>query len=648
VSTDKRFELLEQRVATLERLVRQLAGATLTESPREATPVERPAFVEPPRPVEAAAPPPEPAAPEWPSVAPSAPPRRRAKTDSEQWLGQRGLLAVGVIFVVVAAGFLLKLSFDRGWISPLVRCIGGALAGIAVGAIGWRLHEKGLRTYGAALIGAGGAIVYLAVWAGTRLYGFLPPFTGIVGLALVSVAVAFVAYAINREALGATAVLGAFFAPILLGKETGSVNALLLYLATMAIGLGWVSAQRHWRIATFLVALSYFGIATSGILREAATTWLFSYALLGGAAGLFIGLREGWWETRLLSFAGGWGILGIADDKLTDSHRLTALGGLVLAAPVWWRAWRASGIWAPGFTVAPGGPRISIGETFYFYITPILLGWALHGFAPDLFDRQPGLIAAIIGIPYLLVGYGTPRRAFAMVGTSALAAAAMNQWTGLPAVWALLALTLIWAAADHKLNRDDGRWYSLIALALALTHLIGDDLPRRDDTERAFVGPWALALWATCGTIFALAAGLLKNGTAQARLVRGMNGRALLWLLGGVLVWLGVTGELITLFDQSSLDDQTANLASGLSVSAWWIAFAGGLVAAGFRRSIKVLRQAGMAVLGIAVLKVVFSDLSSLDALYRVGSAFILGLVSLGLAYLYHQRARVGTDESST
>ena len=62
---------------------------------------------------------------------------------NEQWLGQRGLLAVGVIFVILAAGYLLKLSFDRGWISPLVRCIGGALAGIAVGAIGWRLHGRG-------------------------------------------------------------------------------------------------------------------------------------------------------------------------------------------------------------------------------------------------------------------------------------------------------------------------------------------------------------------------------------------------------------------------------------------------------------------------------------------------------------------------
>jgi len=40
------------------------------------------------------------------------------------------------------------------------------------------------------------------------------------------------------------------------------------------------------------------------------------------------------------------------------------------------------------------------------------------------------------------------------------------------------------------------------------------------------------------------------------------------------------------------------------------------------------------------VLKVLIFDLSSLDALYRVGSVFILGLVSLLLAYLYHRQAR--------
>ncbi|HSE66776.1 MAG TPA: hypothetical protein VLB12_07305, partial [Gemmatimonadales bacterium] len=90
MSTDKRFELLEQRVATLEKLVRQLAGAALAEGPQEPSPVERPAFVEPPSPVS----PPSPVipwvsgpAPERPAAPPSSPPRpRRARTDSEQWL----------------------------------------------------------------------------------------------------------------------------------------------------------------------------------------------------------------------------------------------------------------------------------------------------------------------------------------------------------------------------------------------------------------------------------------------------------------------------------------------------------------------------------------------------------------------------------
>ena len=40
---------------------------------------------------------------------------------------------------------------------------------------------------------------------------------------------------------------------------------------------------------------------------------------------------------------------------------------------------------------------------------------------------------------------------------------------------------------------------------------------------------------------------------------------------------------------------------------------------------------------GLALVKVVLVDLSTLDALYRVGSAFILGVVSLAIAYAYHR-----------
>jgi hypothetical protein len=45
-------------------------------------------------------------------------------------------------------------------------------------------------------------------------------------------------------------------------------------------------------------------------------------------------------------------------------------------------------------------------------------------------------------------------------------------------------------------------------------------------------------------------------------------------------------------------------------------------------------------VAGLAVIKVIAFDLASLDALYRVGSVFLLGLVTLSLAYLYYRQDR--------
>ncbi|MGH7733591.1 MAG: DUF2339 domain-containing protein, partial [Gemmatimonadales bacterium] len=84
----------------------------------------------------------------------------------------------------------------------------------------------------------------------------------------------------------------------------------------------------------------------------------------------------------------------------------------------------------------------------------------------------------------------------------------------------------------------------------------------------------------------------------------------------------------------------TQALAGGLAVSSWWILFAAGLLLVGFQRGRKPVRVAGLWVSALAVGKVLLIDLSSLDALYRVASVLLLGVVSLGAGYLYHRRAR--------
>jgi hypothetical protein len=620
MTTDERLERLERRVAVLEALVR---GAL----PREEV---EPALV--------AAPPAAPPAdvrrsPEPPKAPPARAPTPTVAID-EQWIGQRGLLAVGVVALLMATGYLLKLSFERGWISPVLRCVGGALLGFVVGAIGWRLQER-YRTYGAALIGCGAGIIYLSVWAACRLYEVIPPTTGIVGLALLSVSLAVIAYAIDVEALGITAALGAFMAPLLLGQDDANANLLLLYLASMAAGLGLVAARRRWRIAMFVVAASYFSVALAGA-RESAQPWgLLLYGVLGGAAGLYVGLSERWGETRFLAFTGGWVLLATASARM-DAHWPVFVAGVGLSAPVWWHALRHPKV-LPFRTSAATADGWSPGEALYFFTTPILLAWAAYGLAPGRFDRMPGLLPLLVAIPYLLVGYLRPRPPFALVGAAAAAVAAEAQWSGTTEVWALLGLTILWPALDHLLDRADGRWYGGLTWAAAVNQLAGDAGTARTAADPAFIGSWSLALWATIAGTVALAAGLLKARAdeGEARLARSA-----LWLVAGAMTLFGVTSEIRRYFELASASRVRAELASGLAVSAWWLIFAAALVLLGFRRSIKQLRLAGLAVAGLAVAKVVIYDLSSLDALYRVGSVFLLGLVMLSLAYLYYRNDR--------
>jgi hypothetical protein len=257
--------------------------------------------------------------------------------------------------------------------------------------------------------------------------------------------------------------------------------------------------------------------------------------------------------------------------------------------------------------------------------------------APRWFDDHRGLVPLIIAVPYLIAGYQRPRPVFALIGAAAMGIAAWDHWNGVARVWAMLGLTLMWAAVDHRLKRTDGRWYALATLWAALQQLFGEALARRSAADAAFTGSYALALWGTAAASVALAAGLWRRTAplSASPLIQGG-----LWALGGALVLFGVTAEIQRYFELKTLSAQTASLASGLAVSAWWLVFAAALVGVGFRRGLKPARVAGLGVAGLAVVKVLLFDLSSLDALYRVGSVFILGLVFLLLAYLYHRQGR--------
>jgi len=137
--------------------------------------------------------------------------------DLESWLGQNGLLVVGVLALVAAVGFTLKYAFDQGWISPAARVAAGLAAGLVVAAWGERLIRKGLARFGAGLQGAGAAIAYLSTWAAAGPYRFVHAGAGIGALAVISGLVLLSALRHSEAYLAGLAAAGAYLAPILLG-----------------------------------------------------------------------------------------------------------------------------------------------------------------------------------------------------------------------------------------------------------------------------------------------------------------------------------------------------------------------------------------------------------------------------------------------
>jgi hypothetical protein len=163
---------------------------------------------------------------------------------------------------------------------------------------------------------------------------------------------------------------------------------------------------------------------------------------------------------------------------------------------------------------------------------------------------------------------------------------------------------------------------------LALLHLFALDLAARPERESAFVGVWALGWYGVTAALVWCAAGWR---TAAEPSPAGRVGAEPLWGVAVLSILVGGSVELHRVF--------ASPLAGDLAISAYWIGCAGLLVRVGFWLERRLVRSAGLAVSGVAALKIVLYDLANLEALYRVGSVFVLALITLAVAYGYNRRA---------
>jgi hypothetical protein len=130
----------------------------------------------------------------------------------------------------------------------------------------------------------------------------------------------------------------------------------------------------------------------------------------------------------------------------------------------------------------------------------------------------------------------------------------------------------------------------------------------------------------------------------------GQNVRPLLYTLGAVLAFLIVNIEIADYFSTPGVAALTfqfsGNFARDMSYSIAWALFALLLLIIGIRKRIAATRYAGLALLGITVVKLFFHDLSQLDQLYRIGAFIAVAVIAIVASFLY-QRFLAGATKSN-
>lgn len=617
------IEQLEARLARLEAIVRHLARHLPADAPAPPSPLAA-AQARPP------AAPPEAPRPDLRAAARTPPATEVGSTvtsDLETWIGQRGLLAVGVVALIGAGGFFLTYAFERGWIPPVLRASGAVVSGMVLALAGDRLVRHGLRRYGAALAGAGGALAYLGFWAAAASYALIPTRAALGLLFITTAGVAFLAARHRVEPLAWWALVGAYLAPFFLADRSAGIEVLLAYLLVVAVASGGLALRFEWRGTFAFTVIGYFFLPAALAIDQLGGVAGVVYAGAGAVAVLATRSTE-WSESRFFAVVFAWWLLIVQRSDSPHAALATAVVTAgVLAVAVWWQHRARDPLAHIG-----DGLRDSL-EGLLFVIAPLaLVLWSAR--RSEYLAEYQALVPTIAGLLYIAGGWVPRRASLVGMGFVLLALAAAAEFDGPPVAVAWIALAAAAAASDRWLSQRGGGAVAPALGVLGAVHLFTAALAERPDSAPAFTDAWS---WGWYGVLAGLVlTALLRRETTPA----SGSGVAHPLALGGGLVLWGTCGAAV--FGGGALELRWAfasRFAGDLATSAFWLVYAGALVALGFGLERKAVRGAGLVVAGVAIVKIALYDLESLEALYRVGSLFALALIALGVAYGYNRRA---------
>ena len=371
--------------------------------------------------------------------------------DWEQVLGRNWLAIIGGIALVVGVGFFLKLAFDNNWIGDTGRVLLGVGLGVILLGLG-ELSQRRIPLWAQPVTASGAIVLYLSLYAAYGLYGLVPAEGAFLGVAAVVVAAGLLSLRYGSIVIAVLGIIGAFLAPVLLGRDLPDIRLVLVYILLVDLGILGVATFRNWQWFTllgwagsygvfgyWLVEFPDFGpvmvqVALTGVfLVFAGATTLFhllwrrlpgplDLGLLGVNAGAYFGLSmfvlaeyPDWQGIVAFGLAALYGLITFAAVKrLGGTSELVvtaAVAGIVflaVAIPL-----QFTGVWitvswaAQGATLVWAGFRLERWYTRIFGLGALALAAAhllltqveidLEGFVPVVNERMAIFLVVIAG-----------------------------------------------------------------------------------------------------------------------------------------------------------------------------------------------------------------------------------------------------------
>ncbi|RUR08350.1 DUF2339 domain-containing protein [Legionella sp. km772] len=174
---------------------------------------------------------------------------------SGNWLG-----IIAIICFVFAAGFIIKLSIDTGWLTPERQIIIAALIGLCLIATGFCLPTV-YRQYASLLPAAGIIILYCSVFAGYRFYDLTSFKTALVLTSLVSAFCIWLYWKFSHDIYPVVAIIGSYLSPIILNLNYSSFFTIYYFICcslAFAIISIWTRSRLISIVAAYLAILTTF------------------------------------------------------------------------------------------------------------------------------------------------------------------------------------------------------------------------------------------------------------------------------------------------------------------------------------------------------------------------------------------------------